>query len=30
MDINRYVKWLKPPVFLRSLGPLAAAGLQGL
>jgi methionine sulfoxide reductase heme-binding subunit len=24
MDINRYVKWLKPPVFLLSLGPLAA------
>ena len=23
MDINRYVKWLKPPVFLLSLGPLA-------
>jgi methionine sulfoxide reductase heme-binding subunit len=23
MDINRYVKWLKPPVFLVSLGPLA-------
>jgi len=24
MDINRYVKWLKPPVFLLSLGPVAA------
>lgn len=24
MDINRYVKWLKPPVFLVSLGPIAA------
>ena len=23
MDINRYVKWLKPPVFLLSLGPVA-------
>src|ERR1700733_170189 len=23
-DINRYVKWLKPPVFLLSLGPVAA------
>jgi sulfoxide reductase heme-binding subunit YedZ len=24
MDINRYVKWLKPPVFLLALGPMAA------
>jgi len=24
MDLNRYVKWLKPPVFLVSLGPVAA------
>lgn len=24
MNINRYVKWLKPPVFLVSLGPIAA------
>ncbi len=23
MDLNRYVKWLKPPVFLLSLGPVA-------
>lgn len=23
MNINRYVKWLKPPVFLLSLGPFA-------
>ena len=24
MDISRYAKWLKPPVFLLSLGPVAA------
>ena len=28
MDINRYVKWLKIPVFLVSLGPLAVLGYK--
>jgi len=28
MDLNRHVKWLKPPVFLLALGPLIALGIR--